>query len=167
MAFAPSKKKELLGHGREPQEAALSLTSMMDMFTIILTFLIMNFSAAGQLSAVPKDFRLPQSIEATPPQPVVNVSLNNEQVAVAGQRIPGMQNYIATPGLQLIPELKQVLDQKAAEIKIQKKAMGKGFEGQINLVVDKNVPFNLLLDVMATCGQSEFAKIKLLVQKKA
>ena len=46
----------------------LRLTSMIDMFTILLVFLLQSFSAEGEIMSVAQDLRLPESSAETPPR---------------------------------------------------------------------------------------------------
>ena len=65
MAFIPSHKKR---HQDEPGEARLQLTSMMDMFVIILVFLLKTYSTHGQLINPSQDLTLPSSQVRHPPE---------------------------------------------------------------------------------------------------
>jgi len=145
-------------------ETNLNLTSMMDMFTIILVFLLKSYSATGRLIAIPEGHTLPESIAEKIPVLAVNISVDNEylivddalRIKVADVRKDYGPPYIFDP-------LQKVLKEKAEQQMIIKRKLGRAFEGEVNIIGDKHIDFDLLMKVMATCGQSYFGKIKLLV----
>jgi len=173
MAFPVSGRKK---HNKPKRsiDLGLNLTSMMDMFTIILVFLLKSYSATGNLIAIPKDYKLPESIAEQNPTVTVNISVKYDEfdpeksaIIVGDYRIgyDVISRVMADKRSFLIPELKQILVEEAKKEKLVKRAAGKEFEGLVNIIGDKNVPYSLLLKIMSTCGQTEFGKINLLVQR--
>src|SRR5450432_2079108 len=55
----------------------LSLTSMVDMFTILVVFLLQNYSSTGEILNIPKDIHLPKAsqIKELKPAHVVTISV--------------------------------------------------------------------------------------------
>ncbi len=173
MAFPVSGRKK---HNKPKRsvDLGLNLTSMMDMFTIILVFLLKSYSATGNLIAIPKDYKLPESIAEENPTVTVNISVKYHEadpeassIVVGDYRIGYdiIGPAIADRGNFLIPELRQILINEAEKEKLTKMATGKEFEGLVNIIGDKDVPYALLVKIMITCGQTEFGKINLLVQR--
>ena len=74
MAFIPSHKKK---HKTDPGEARLQLTSMMDMFTIILVFLLKTYSTHGQLINPSEDLTLPSSMTQQMPELGLDVTVSS------------------------------------------------------------------------------------------
>ncbi len=68
-------------HKREANpETNLNLTSMMDMFTIILVFLLKSYSSTGKLITIPEGYTLPESVAEKTPVLAVNISVDSEYI---------------------------------------------------------------------------------------
>jgi len=149
-------------------ETNLNLTSMMDMFTIILVFLLKSYSATGKLITIPEGYTLPESLAETTPVVAVNVSVDSEHIIVEGEegaiKVADVRKGFGPP--YIIAPLQKALQKKAEQQRMIVEKLGKTFEGEVNIIGDKDVDFDLLIKVMATCGQSYFGKIKLLVAQK-
>ena len=68
-------------------QVSLKLTSMIDMFTILLVFLLKSFSAEGQIMTVTKDLKLPESSAQKSPQPASIVAITNEYILLDGKQV--------------------------------------------------------------------------------
>ncbi|MCK5328868.1 MAG: biopolymer transporter ExbD [Candidatus Latescibacteria bacterium] len=144
----------------------LNLTSMMDMFTIILVFLLKSYSATGKMITIPEGYTLPESIAEELPVLAVNISVDNEYIMVDDAlriRVDQCRTGYGPP--YIIDPLKQILLEKAAKQKLVVEKLGQSFEGEVNIMGDKDIDLDLLIKVMGTCGQSRFGKIKLLVSQ--
>jgi len=151
----------------EKPKTNLNLTSMMDMFTIILVFLLKSYSATGKLITIPEGYTLPESIADKIPVLAVNISVDNEYIIVDDAlriKVADVRKGYGPP--YIFDPLQKVLKEKAEQQIIVKEKLGKAFEGEVNIIGDKDIDFDLLMKVMATCGQSYFGKIKLLVSQK-
>src|SRR3989304_6009881 len=84
MPFAPSKKKK---RRSRLTETTLSLTSMMDMFTIILLFLLVNYSAEGIVVTDPKKLSLPLSTSQKTPIRKLDIQITSEDIIVEGVKV--------------------------------------------------------------------------------
>lgn len=144
---------------------ALKLTSMIDMFTILLVFLLKNFSAEGQIMSVAPDLRLPESTAQKPPETASIIAVTNDFVLLDGKRIARINEVVNSDKL-LIPELmtelekKRRLSEKVGEIHSQM-----GFTGKISIQGDRELPYLVIKKIMFTCGQVGFNEMMLAVSK--
>ncbi len=144
---------------------ALKLTSMIDMFTILLVFLLKNFSAEGQIMSVAPDLRLPESTAQKPPETASIIAVTNDFVLLDGKRIARINEVVASDKL-LIPELmselqkKRKLSEKIGEIHSQM-----AFTGKISIQGDRELPYLVIKKIMFTCGQVGFNEMMLAVSK--
>src|SRR5579864_2711785 len=90
--FAPLRFVRTGGHGKRSTYAELNLTSMVDMLTILVVFLLQTFSASGELLSVQKNIVLPeaQNFKNLEQAPIIAVSrdsvtLNGTMVADAAE----------------------------------------------------------------------------------
>lgn len=161
--MAHSSLKRWRHHKGGPQEAAVSLTSMMDAFTILLAFLLTSFSSEGEIITVPKNLQLPVSSSLQKPRVTLNLIVSTDAIVVEGRPVETIDNIIKSDTL-LIPALESELlmhAQRSKNIAEINKAFE--FKGDITIQADRTIPFRLLKKIMYTCGQTEFSNISLAV----
>jgi biopolymer transport protein ExbD len=157
---------------RRPRQAhvftALNLTSLIDLFTILVLFLLFHLAGGSDVPPASDLLKLPESISETPPQPTVTVVVTTEDILVEGKLIGKTQEILDAPEL-MINDLKKELDQHAQRAKAMGEMVGtQVFEGKVAILGDRLIPFKLLEKVMFTCSQSEFPNIHLgVLQKEA
>lgn len=162
MAFVPSKaKKHQTGIGR----VSLNLTSMMDMFTIILVFLLKTYSTEGQLIHPSDNLTLPSSTVDVPPEVALDVTVSREWIMVNNEPVVKIADVEADQNM-IIQPLSAALERYATEAKKMEEMYGVKFSGKATIQGDKQLPFKTVLKVMATCGRSEYPNMRLIVYQK-
>ena len=146
----------------------LTLTSLVDLFTNLVLFLIYNFSAEGTAIPSADRMQLPESLAELTPRTTVTVMITQSNIFVEGKSVAEITDIMEVEDL-LIPALKKELDYEAERGKyFSDLTTGDSFEGHVTILGDKNIPFRLLEKVMFTCSQSEFSKIDLgVIHKEA
>ena len=130
------------------EDVPFSLTSMMDMMTIILVFMIKNMDAEGQLLTQAENLILPISTSKVQPK---EVSLT---VVVDA-------NYVIVDNEKVVPTA-DVIEQEHA----LKMGLPADEAGHIIVQIDKNIPYDAMYKVMATCGFSGYTNIAFAVMEK-
>jgi len=165
------------------KEEALNITSMMDLMTIILVFLLKSYSTQDISIAGDADLQLPSSTSQQDPELAVNLVVSGRQIVVDGvpiiqlTKVPDEENpgkeLVAVPEDekkgQLIPTLFDKLTEKAESAKAIAEASGSSeheFKGRILLQCDKKLPFSVIREVMYTAGQAQFGEFKFVVYKQ-
>ena len=163
MAFIPSRiKKHDTGEG----EVKVMLTSMMDMFTIMLVFLLSTYSTEGQMVQPSADLTLPKSTVEKVPEVALDLSVSKEWVLLNGKPVEKMANILNYNGL-IIQSLQQELLRYAAEAETMQVKYGKPFSGLVTIQGDYELPYKVLVKIMATCGKSKYPNMRLFVYQKA
>lgn len=162
MSSRLNRKKRVRSRSRTVQ---LQLTSMMDMFTIILVFLLKTYSTQGQLINPSDDLTLPSSITQKPPQLGLDVTVSSDWILVNGKPVEKSSTVNEMEGY-IIPSLNDELKQYAQKAEEMKQKYGADFSGRVTIQGDKNLPYKLLIKIMATCGQSNFPNLRLVVYQK-
>jgi biopolymer transport protein ExbD len=123
------------GHGKKSGYADLLITPLVDMFVIIVLFLIANFSATGEVLMMTHDIQLPEAVNVKEVElhPVVMVS--NDQVSISGTIIGRVEDFSKDEYLNI-----PALEEKLRDMKKQYEdlhAMAKDdanpFKGDINI----------------------------------
>ncbi len=157
--------RKLRSYGKD---VPFSLTSMMDMMTIILVFLIKNLDAEGQLITQAENLILPISTSRVQPKEVsLSVVVDANYVVVDNQKIAPVQDVINQSDL-LIASVDTVLKERRATEKEHALRAGLPADepGNIIIQIDKNIPYDVMYKVMATCGFSGYTNIAFAVTMK-
>jgi len=144
--------------------SALNLTALMDVFTILVFFLLANSSSSEVLST-PKQIKLPDSVVETKPRETVVVMVGPEQVLVQGEPVIGTAELLDSRR-ETIGEITERLDQLERNI-IGINTRTAMQSKEITLLADKTIPFRALKKVMSTCTRSGYGRISLAVIQKA
>lgn len=170
------KKSSRRGEG----DAGLSITSMMDMMTIILVFLLKSYSTEDISVAASDDLQIPVSTAEKAPKLAVNVVVSRKDIVVDGEWVIDLaqdvdetgESVIAVPDEekrgQLISKLYDRLLEKAETAKDLGGRTGSNdfdFKGEVLLQCDKRLPFSVIREVMFTAGQAQFGNFRFVVIK--
>lgn len=148
------------------QPVQLRLTSMIDMFTILLVFLLKSYSAEGQIITITKDLRLPDSTAEQPPisSPIIKVTQNLiilDDEAVAELEPTYRENNLEIPALRRSLAEKRILAERLGE-----RDPNLSFKGNVTIQGDRGIEFRILKKIMFTCGQEGYNNIYLAVTKQ-
>ncbi len=147
-------------HGKKSVFADLNVTPLVDMFVILVLFLIANFSATGEILAMNKDIQLPEAAntEELTLAPVVMVSQN--EVLVSGQLIGRVEDLTREDYLN-IPALEEKLRDMKKQYEDLHSAAGDtgAFKGDVNIQADKQVQFRIVKRVMFSCAAAGYGNI--------
>lgn len=151
-------------HNRAKRAGELNLVSMMDIFTILVFFLLVNSSDVEVLPNS-SDIQLPQSIAENKPEVSVVIVIGEENILVQGTPVAKVDEVLKRHGND-IPELRQAL------LSQNERALGNATENDIagravTIMGDKDIPYRLLKKVMATCTASDYGQISLAVLQKS
>ncbi|MBN1155621.1 biopolymer transporter ExbD [candidate division KSB1 bacterium] len=146
-------------------QVSLKLTSMIDMFTILLVFLLKSFSAEGQIVTVSSDLQLPESTATRAPVPSSTIAITNDWLLVDGKQVASMAEVNSARHL-LIPNLANELRQlRTVSETVGNMSADMGFTGKISIQGDREIPYIILKKVMYTCGQIGYNDILLTVMQ--
>ncbi len=151
---------------RRSPAVQLSLTSLMDIFTILLLFLLMQMGDEGMALPTSEQMNLPASTSRENPAPTVIIMVTEKEILLEGKPIMSIKEAINMEGSILHP-VKEALTRLAEQTKyLASQNASVKFTGKITVMGDRKIPFRLLKKVMNTCAQAEFPNIALAVTKK-
>ncbi|MBN9682061.1 MULTISPECIES: ExbD/TolR family protein [unclassified Corallococcus] len=152
------------GHGKKNGNADLLITPLVDMFVIIVLFLIANFSATGEVLMMTKDIVLPEAVNVKEVEmhPVVMVS--NDQVSVSGTIVGRVEDLTKDEYLN-IPALEEKLRDMKKQFEDLHSMAGGGetFKGDVNIQANKDVQFKIIKRVMFSCATAGYGNINFAV----
>ena len=142
----------------------MSLTSLMDVFTILVFFLLVN-SGSSEVLEAPKNITLPSSIVETKAKETVIVTVSAEQVVIQGVEVVSVADILNSKS-DLIPNISNTLSALNDNvIGISTKTIAQSKE--VTILSDKTVPFRVLKKIMSTCTYAGYEKISMAVIQKA
>lgn len=159
MKLSRRAKRMSRSHLRRSPSASLNMVSLMDIFTILVFFLLVN-SADVEVLPSTKAVRLPESVSEQQPQQALTLIVNDKDIIVQGRSIANVTELTTTRGQ--IPALKRELEYQAQRAR----ASTTGFKGRITIMGDKEIPYHLLKRIMATCSAAQYTHISLAVYQK-
>lgn len=169
MSFPVSKsrlKQWKKTRGGQIKAVRPQITSLCDVLTVLLIYMIQSFSAEGHIVTPAKDMQLPLSSALKSPQLTVQVSVNSQFIMVDDKIIANVEDVLTSEEL-VIPGLYDWLGvQREQTQKIEKYSDKTKFTGDVTIMGDKRIRFGLLKKIMYTCGQQGFNNFKLAVEQK-
>ena len=142
----------------------MNLTSLMDVFTILVFFLLVN-SGSVELVQSPKDVKLPTSFEESKPRETVVISVSPEDVIVQGRLVAKVADILEGKEASLAP-----LAARLAELKeniVGPATLIVADSREVTILADKSVPFIVVRRVMSACTDEGYENVSLAVIQKA
>ncbi len=169
------RTKHKKGRGEEGTPE-LAIDSLMDILTILLVFLLKSY-ATDPVNITPSaDLQIPNSSSTLRTEATVNISISKSGISVDNIAIPGLEvkegkldaaqkrggedSYFIT---QLNKVLVDAVEKKRRLASVNPNIK---FDGLCTVIMDRDMPYRLLTEVMYTAAQAEFAKFKFAVISK-
>jgi len=156
-------QKRAARRGRNGSTVDLNLVSLIDIFTILIFFLLINMGVA-EILPTSKAIKLPESTAEKDPSETLTVQISAEDIVVDGRRVAAVKDVIDVQD-DVIPGLKAELD-----LLVSRPVVRAGSETKntaITIMGDRSIPYRLLRKVMVTCARAGFTDVSFAVQKKA
>jgi biopolymer transport protein ExbD len=142
----------------------MNLTSLMDVFTILVFFLLVN-SATTEVLETPKQIVLPASFVEQKPRETVVIFISSSDVTVQGDSVIQTPEILALPTQRIGPIAKRLNELSASVIGLSTQTVAQSQE--VTILADRMVPFSVIKRVMSTCTGEGYAQISLAVLQKA
>jgi biopolymer transport protein ExbD len=142
----------------------LRLTSMMDILTTLLLFLLKSFVVEGEVITPVPGVNLPESSSSATPQASIVVAIFKDTIMIDGEVVAKVSRANDSDDL-LIEPLADRLDEARERVAEIAKARGEKdeFRGRVAIQGDREIEFEILQRVMYTCGFSGYEEISLAV----
>ena len=152
-------------HKRHKARAAINLVSMMDIFTILVFFLLVNSSDVEVLPSA-KNLVLPDSTAEEKARESIVVMVTGTQVLVQGRPVAEIAAVNANDAA-IIPDLKVALEQQTGRALFAAAGDEAIADREVTIMADRETPYSLLKKVMATCTAADYGRLSLAVLQKA
>jgi biopolymer transport protein ExbD len=163
MAALTGIQKRAARRGRIRSDLDLNLVALIDIFTILIFFLLSNAGVVEVLPAT-KAIKLPESTAEMSPRETIVVMVNNQDILVDGRRVASVPEVLAADG-DLIAGLKAELDILGGRQTVR--AENEAAKRAVTIMGDKEIPYRLLRKVMVTCARANFTDVSFAIQQKS
>ena len=140
----------------------MNLVSLIDVFTILIFFLLSN-SGGVETLASPKAVKLPESVAQTAPRETVVVVVSATEILVDGRKVASVADVIEMQGDLILP-LKAELELLANRQVIRKE--NEAQSKRQTIMGDKDIPYRLLRKIMVTSARANFSDVSFAVRQR-
>jgi biopolymer transport protein ExbD len=148
-------------------EAGLIITSLVDVFVIVLVYLIRSVSSEGSLMTSAENLVLPMSQRSKSPTEIsLTIIGDQKHITVDDVVLMDTENVRKQDSLLVKPVLDVLTKKREEERKAEVLGLIKEATGKVVVQFDKNTPYDIVTKIMATCGYAGYNNIKFAVSKK-
>ena len=159
-----NRRLKRMARAKNQKKPTLNLVSLMDVFTILVFFLLVN-SSSSDVMEQPKNVKLPESVVDSKPRETIIVLVTEENVLVQGDVVMSTADVIASKEAVMQPIQDRLLQQQKKVIGFNTKTVAQSKE--VTVLAHRSLPFKLLKKVMSSCTSAGYGKISLAVIQKA
>ena len=139
-------------HNKTKKQPVLNLVSLMDIFTILVFFLLVNSSNTQQLPST-KELTLPTSISSKAPKETLLITVTKKDLLVQGVRVASIDSIMQEQSTIITALLKELEFQSAKST--ADNALGKA----VTIMGDENMGYDLVSKILKTCQQANYRQI--------
>src|SRR5215208_6202157 len=150
-----------MSRGHKSTNVELNVVPMVDMMTMLVIFLLQQFSSTGEVLYMQKDIKLPdarhgQIIEVAPV-----VAISSAQVVVSGQKVADVADLDRDQSAVIAQLVEKLRDEKKRWDFIHQNDADreKNWKGEMNVQADVKVPFKVLRRVMTSAAEAGYGSV--------
>ena len=162
--FKSKRAQRMARHQKRSATGRLNLISLMDIFTILVFFLLVNSSDVQEVPSS-KIVQMPESVAEQKPRETVVVLVTTESILVQGD-VVGSTSAALQGDEQVLQALKDALLARAQLLLTDTAEDPESAQREVTIMGDKSIPFSLLKKVMATCTEADYTRVSLAVVQK-
>ena len=157
------RQKRMSRNSRKPKSTGMMLTSLMDIFTVLVLYLIAN-QGTGVSIDPPRNVKIPESVVETSVRRSIVMAVSGTEVMIQGVPISTVADVLSSTKDYIEPIREEMLRMK--NIAAEQGDRGISESTEITIVADRGVPFKVLKRLMSTSSSAGFDKISLAVNQK-
>jgi biopolymer transport protein ExbD len=158
------KAKRMENHHYRRTIGSLNLISLMDIFTILVFFLLVNSQDVEVLPNA-KDLQLPESYAEERARENVVIMVTADQVLVQGRLVAEVKDVMSQDTV-VIAALENELRMQTERL-LRKDDQARVEDREVTIMGDRELPYSLLKKIMASCTAAEYGRISLAVTQAA
>jgi biopolymer transport protein ExbD len=132
------------------------MTSLIDILTLLLVFLIQSFNAEGTLVTQSPDLELPVSSSSKTPAPSLTLEVTRTDVEAEGKKLASIDSFKSSKDMLIDNVFKWLSRRKSG-------ASSPAEPKPIIIQCDKELEFNVVKRVLYTCSKAGYSDFSVLV----
>ena len=141
------------------RNAALNMVSLMDIFTILVFFLLVNATSSEVLPS-PQNISLPEASSEKLPLRNLVIAVDDQTIRLQGKMVVSIEEAMKGDNNTIAPLFRAL---KLASLAVKDITDRKG----VTIMGDQEIPYALLKKIMLTCAGAEYGNISFAVNQKA
>ncbi len=155
------REKRAERRNRNQSMVDMNLVSLIDVFTILIFFLMSNVGVETLVS--PRAVLLPESMAQQAPKETLMITVTGTEILVGGRVVSSVADAVAVDG-DLIQPLKAELDVEVGREVIRKE--NEADSKRVTIMGDKDIPYRLLRKVMSTAARAGYTDVSFAVRQR-
>jgi biopolymer transport protein TolR len=148
--------------GRDQNAVDMNLVSLIDVFTILIFFLLSN-SGAVETLASPRAVKLPESQSQKVPKETLLVVVTGTEILVNSKVVASVADAMRVDG-DVVEPVKAALDVEASREVIRKES--EADSKRVTIMADKDIPYRLLKKVMVSAARAGYSDVSFAVRQR-
>ncbi len=158
------RQKRAERRSRNQTMVDMNLVSLIDVFTILIFFLLSNSGGVESLPS-PKAVLLPESVAEISPRETIVIIVSASEILVDGRKVASVADVLAMDG-DLIAPLQAELELLQASRKVIRKE-NEALSKRLTIMGDKEIPYRLLRKIMVTSARANFSDVSFAVRQRS
>lgn len=167
-------RRRLRKHG-EHEHQGINIYPMMDMMTILLVFMVMQFAASTAAVVQESDeLDLPHSVSELELDDAVPIQISRSEVVIDGTSALELRDGYVRPedkqggdvGMLITPVgrvMQRIRDQRQL---IAERSPNRPFEGKVQIIADRRTPYRTIAEILYTVRQADFDQMRFVVTRE-
>lgn len=157
------RQKRAERRNRNQTMVDMNLVSLIDVFTILIFFLLSNSGGVESLPS-PKAVLLPESVAEISPRETIVIIVSASEILVDGRKVAAVADVLAMDG-DLIAPLQAELELLQSSRKVIRKE-NDALSKRLTIMGDKEIPYRLLRKIMVTSARANFSDVSFAVRQR-
>jgi len=146
-----SRRARRIGRHQKMRKApGINLVSLMDIFTILVFFLLVNSATEQELPST-RDLTLPNTVSQTPPEETLRIMITPQDVLVQGRRVMTVDEVINAEE-DVLPALRE-------ELAYRQSLSSRADEDTLTVIADQSISYSIIKRVIQTGRELEYSRI--------
>ncbi len=158
-------RDKVVGHGRKSADASIVLVPFIDFLIVLVVFLLISFSATGQLVAQQATIKMPTAVNAVDLEIAPIIAIDANVVTLDGNRVGDTRELAASAQVQRMEQLVQNLETLKRNWSILHPGQ-LSFPGAVILQADEKIDFRVIKKVMFSVSQAGYVNISFAVNRR-
>jgi biopolymer transport protein ExbD len=155
--------KKVVGHGPKPVDISIPLIPFIDFLIVLVVFLLMSFSASGELLAQKANLKMPKASNVVDIEMSPVIAVDPVVITLDGRRMADTATLAADPKVERIEQLIQDLETLKRNWSILHPQ--EPFPGQVIMQADVSIDYRVIKKLMFSAAQAGYANISFAVNR--